>query len=170
MIQSSITFYDDFSCLVALEHKTLSPYFTFSNGYQVPKGKLIFILIIIFLFNIKKTNKLFLNELDRIVHVRVGEIHFDEELQGQNPNEFNAFRHVKKNSSATRVEKSYLPFGLGKHACPGRHFAISEIKVVLHHLLLNYDIRKVNNEKIRPVHHGGHLAPSDEGLIFEKRV
>ena len=75
------------------------------------------------------------------IFVYLEEIHYDEELQGQNPNEFDALRHLKKNS-ATRVERNYLPFGLGKHACPGRHFAVNEIKFALHHLLLKYDIKK----------------------------
>ena len=77
---------------------------------------------------------------------------------------------MKKNSPATRIEKNYLPFGLGKHACPGRQFAVNEIKVALHHLLLKYDIRKDNNEKIRPNLFGPFKVPSDKGLIFEKRA
>ncbi|RGB29953.1 cytochrome P450 [Rhizophagus diaphanus] len=129
---------------VALQHKTLSSYFTFSNGYQVPKG--------------------------RLVNIRSGEIHLDKELQGQNADEFNAFRYLKKNSPATRADKSFLTFGLGKHTCPGRHFAVNEIKVALHYLLLKYDIKKSNIEKIKPKIYGALKFPSDEGLIFEKRV
>ncbi|KAF6809685.1 alpha-ketoglutarate dependent xanthine dioxygenase [Colletotrichum sojae] len=34
-----------------------------------------------------------------------------------------------------------LPFGHGSHSCPGRFFAVSEMKVVLAHLLLNYDFK-----------------------------
>ena len=74
---------------------------------------------------------------------------------------------MKKNS-ATRVERNYLPFGLGKHACPGRHFAVNEIKFALHHLLLKYDIKNDIKEKINPARYGAHKAPSDEVVIFEK--
>ncbi|EXX52863.1 hypothetical protein RirG_249300 [Rhizophagus irregularis DAOM 197198w] len=97
---------------VALQHKTLSSYFTFSNGYQVPKG--------------------------RLVNICSGEIHSDKELQG-------------------------------KHTCPGRHFAVNEIKLTLHYLLLKYDIKKASIEKIKPKIYGALKFPSDEGLIFEKR-
>ncbi|PKY56019.1 cytochrome P450 [Rhizophagus irregularis] len=128
---------------VALQHKTLSSYFTFSNGYQVPKG--------------------------RLVNICSGEIHSDKELQGQNADEFNAFRYLKKNSPATRADKSFLTFGLGKHTCPGRHFAVNEIKLTLHYLLLKYDIKKSSIEKIKPKIYGALKFPSDEGLIFEKR-
>ncbi|CAB4479470.1 unnamed protein product [Rhizophagus irregularis] len=128
---------------VALQHKTLSSYFTFSNGYQVPKG--------------------------RLVNICSGEIHSDKELQGQYADEFNAFRYLKKNSPATRADKSFLTFGLGKHTCPGRHFAVNEIKLTLHYLLLKYDIKKASIEKIKPKIYGALKFPSDEGLIFEKR-
>ncbi|CAB4479455.1 unnamed protein product [Rhizophagus irregularis] len=128
---------------VALQHKTLSSYFTFSNGYQVPKG--------------------------RLVNIRLGEVHFDKELQSQTADEFNAFRYLKKNSPATRADNSFLTFGLGKHTCPGRHFAVNEIKVALHYLLLNYDIKKSTSEKIKPKIYGSFKFPSDEGLIFEKK-
>ncbi|CAB4396448.1 unnamed protein product [Rhizophagus irregularis] len=128
---------------VALQHKTLSSYFTFSNGYQVPNG--------------------------RLVNIRLGEVHFDKELQSQNADEFNAFRYLKKNSPATRADNSFLTFVLGKHTCPGRHFAVNEIKVALHYLLLNYDIKKSTSEKIKPKIYGSFKFPSDEGLIFEKK-
>ncbi|KAI2608659.1 ent-kaurene oxidase [Hypoxylon fragiforme] len=41
----------------------------------------------------------------------------------------------------TSISDTSMNFGLGKHACPGRFFAGCEIKMVLAHLLLNYDIR-----------------------------
>jgi cytochrome P450 len=34
----------------------------------------------------------------------------------------------------------HMGFGLGKHACPGRFFAINEVKIALCHILLKYDI------------------------------
>ncbi|RIA87429.1 cytochrome P450 [Glomus cerebriforme] len=132
------------SHIVSLQHKTLSSYYTFSNGYQVPKG--------------------------RFVYIRTNEIHFDEELQGKNSNEFDAFRYLNKNSPATRVERNHLIFGLGKHACPGRVFAINEIKIALHYFLLNYNIRAKSGKKIEARFFGAFESPSNEGLIFEKRT
>ncbi|KAI1150916.1 cytochrome P450 [Nemania diffusa] len=40
-------------------------------------------------------------------------------------------------------------FGLGKHACPGRFFAAQEIKVILCHLLLHYEV-KLRDGEARP--------------------
>ncbi|CAL1709887.1 unnamed protein product [Somion occarium] len=44
---------------------------------------------------------------------------------------------------------SYIPFGHGKHACPGRFFAANEIKGILAHTVMDYDI-KFENEGVRP--------------------
>lgn len=35
----------------------------------------------------------------------------------------------------------YLPFGHGKHACPGRFFASNELKLIMMHILRNYEFR-----------------------------
>lgn len=45
------------------------------------------------------------------------------------------------NLSFVSLSTTYHPFGLGKHACPGRFFAANELKLVLAHLLLNYEIQ-----------------------------
>ena len=41
--------------------------------------------------------------------------------------------------SATSLSSEYHPFGLGKHACPGRFFALTEMKLLLAYMLLNYE-------------------------------
>ncbi|KAJ3502116.1 hypothetical protein NLJ89_g9030 [Agrocybe chaxingu] len=42
-----------------------------------------------------------------------------------------------------------LGFGLGRHACPGRFFAACELKIMLAHILVTYDV-KLGNEGNRP--------------------
>ncbi|KAI0540062.1 cytochrome P450 [Xylaria digitata] len=49
----------------------------------------------------------------------------------------------------TSIGDTNQNFGLGKHACPGRFFAAQEIKLILSHLLLNYDI-KLHDGEARP--------------------
>ncbi|CAG8814108.1 12895_t:CDS:2, partial [Gigaspora rosea] len=84
--------------IIFLSHKCIfKSYYTFANGYQVPKGCLVSL-------NYCDTNN-------------------DEELQGQNPTEFRAYRHLDHNSPATKLERNFLAFGGGKHACPGRALA-----------------------------------------------
>ena len=38
----------------------------------------------------------------------------------------------------------FLAFGHGKHACPGRFFAASELKLILGYMLMNYDIEMLD--------------------------
>ncbi|KAF9254471.1 cytochrome P450, partial [Marasmius fiardii PR-910] len=35
----------------------------------------------------------------------------------------------------------WVVFGSGKHACPGQFFAVNELKAMLSHVLLNYDVK-----------------------------
>ncbi|KAK2605969.1 hypothetical protein QQS21_003595 [Conoideocrella luteorostrata] len=56
-------------------------------------------------------------------------------------------RRVSK--SFTQTDKTDLNFGYGKHACPGKYFANTEIKLILSNLLLEYDF-KYPDGKTRP--------------------
>ncbi|KAF8204327.1 cytochrome P450 [Mycena galopus ATCC 62051] len=75
-------------------------------------------------------------------------IHFDETVYPE-PYKFDCFRFSKLRESEdsdvkygfATVEKDFLLFGLGRHACPGRFYASMELKIMLSHLLLNYDVR-----------------------------
>jgi cytochrome P450 len=55
-----------------------------------------------------------------------------------------------KNLSAVTTGENYLQFGHGKHACPGRFFAVQEVKTLVAHLVMNYEIE--------------HLAERPDGL------
>lgn len=43
-----------------------------------------------------------------------------------------------------------MEFGLGKDACPGRFFATNQIKIILAHLIFNYDFALEKPEAGRP--------------------
>ncbi|KAJ8072714.1 hypothetical protein PM082_016273 [Marasmius tenuissimus] len=45
-----------------------------------------------------------------------------------------------KNHMATPTW-GWLRFGAGKHACSGRFFAVNELKILLSHIVLNYDVK-----------------------------
>lgn len=76
------------------------------------------------------------------------------------PYTFKPFRFAEKRQAAgegTYVEKArqawattnpqYTAFGHGRHACPGRFFASSEIKLMLAYIIMNYDFEP---QKKRP--------------------
>ncbi|ORY98209.1 cytochrome P450 [Syncephalastrum racemosum] len=50
------------------------------------------------------------------------------------------YRFFGKDKQATKISEDYLFFGLGKHACPGRFFAIQEVKVLISALLREYKL------------------------------
>ncbi|CAG8804016.1 24103_t:CDS:10 [Gigaspora margarita] len=103
---------------------------------------------------------------DRTVYLNVIDVCHDEKLQGQNPKEFNAYRH---NSSATKLDRSFLIFGRGKHACPGRYFAVNMMKLLFNEIILKYNIKPAN-EKIEPRNYIGCLiGPLKGGVVFENR-
>ncbi|RIB29026.1 cytochrome P450 [Gigaspora rosea] len=131
--------------IVGLPRKCISKScYTFANGYQIPSGRIAFI-------NFRDTDN-------------------DEELQGQNPTEFRAYRHLERNSPATKLERNFLSFGGGKRACPGRTFAVNQIKIFIHKILLKYDVR-TNNEEIEPKrrYFGPFPLPVNVDLVFENR-
>ena len=108
--------------------------YTFSDGTTVPAGS--------------------------TVGVGVDSVHHNAELY-PDPLRFDGFRFVKMREEAisngrssktfdiVSVNANYLPFGYGRHACPGRFFAAYELKQMLAHVVLNYDV-KFENGGVRP--------------------
>ncbi|RIB17338.1 cytochrome P450 [Gigaspora rosea] len=122
---------------VGLQRKTISDHFTFSNGYQVPK--------------------------DRNINLYIANLHGTDQIGCK----FDGFQYVGKDSPATKLGEEYIPFGRGRHACPGRFFAIHQIKLIMYFIIRKYKVTTMNRRIIKPIS-AGHflLSPSDE-LIFE---
>jgi cytochrome P450 len=74
-------------------------------------------------------------------------IHFDPEIY-PDPYRCDLFRFDKLRSSDpsdskysfSTIDATYLPFSAGRHACAGRWFASMELKLMLAHIILEYDI------------------------------
>ncbi|MCJ1251308.1 hypothetical protein MMC30_008540 [Trapelia coarctata] len=87
------------------------------------------------------------------VGVPVLGIHRDKRYYA-NPDVYEPFRFVKARSSkeglktlawedeleAAKPTTTYLGFGYGRHACPGRWFAVLMLKMIIAYVSLNYDI------------------------------
>ncbi|KAF8274996.1 cytochrome P450 [Lactarius quietus] len=126
--------------------------FTFSNGITVPPGTLI--------------------------AAPSGIIHRDGEIYS-NPEEFDGFRFVKlRERSVNTVARhqalstsvDHLTFGYGRRACPGRFFAVNEIKALLAHVVLMYDIKfEEGKQAPRGLYIGSMRFPREANVMFRKR-
>ncbi|KAI1204700.1 ent-kaurene oxidase [Annulohypoxylon truncatum] len=54
----------------------------------------------------------------------------------------------EQKQSAT-IDDAFLGFGFGKHACPGRFFALNEVKIFVAHMVLHYDIEHLKEGRAR---------------------
>ncbi|TFK44689.1 cytochrome P450 [Crucibulum laeve] len=70
------------------------------------------------------------------------------------------------------VDNHYLPFGAGRHACAGRFFAAMELKIMLAHILLKYDVSFPPGANGRPknmVFNGAVVPDPKAHMIFSLR-
>ncbi|CCL98068.1 uncharacterized protein FIBRA_00062 [Fibroporia radiculosa] len=103
--------------------------------------------------------------------------HLDSEHY-KNPNVFDGFRFSdKRTEGKQRIKHQYVntsaefvAFGNGKHACPGRFFAVNEIKTMMAYILLNYDFKfedGVGRPENKWIWHS--IFPSNTKVLFRRR-
>lgn len=73
-------------------------------------------------------------------------IHHNEELWGQDVNEFNPNRFATK-----QVRRHFLPFGAGPRNCIGQTFALMEAKIILASLIQRFDFVVSESYRHAPV-------------------
>ncbi|KAJ3569656.1 hypothetical protein NP233_g4899 [Leucocoprinus birnbaumii] len=79
-------------------------------------------------------------------------LNWDERVYS-NPDEFQGFRFVDMDPhkfQMTSLSLEYMGFGIGKRACPGRFFAVAELKTVIAKILMEYDIKLTDEAAGRP--------------------
>ncbi|TCD68632.1 hypothetical protein EIP91_010287 [Steccherinum ochraceum] len=69
------------------------------------------------------------------------------------------------------TSKEYVPFGHGRHACPGRFFAANELKAMMAHVVVNYDVSlEVEGQIPEPTWVATALVPNPTAnVLFRKR-
>lgn len=126
--------------------------FTFSDGTTVPAGQFV-------------------------AAAKVS-THFNDAIY-DDPNEFNPWRFLSLDEDQeestshqmAHVTPEYLPFSIGVHACPGRFFVAQELKIMLAHVVLHYDIcLKEPGTLPRSMAFTNYNSPSDSATaLFRKR-
>lgn len=85
------------------------------------------------------------------------DMHRDEAVF-KNPSRFDALRFSRSPGgggvdrdavASTTCSPSFLAFGYGRHACPGRFYAVQTLKQALAHIVLNYDVELVGEGRPR---------------------
>jgi len=111
-----------------------------------------------------------------------GAAHYDNEYY-PDANEFDGFRFANMREAGegasdgsnlrhhmVTTSTTYLAFGHGRHACPGRFFAVTEMKVMIAYLILNYDVKL--KEGVMPkssVVGSAVVADTKAHILFRKR-
>ncbi|RHZ60191.1 hypothetical protein Glove_357g5 [Diversispora epigaea] len=131
-----------FDNIASEPHRCMEP-FTLKNGMTIPKG--------------------------RIVQTYLMDIHYNPEAYGPEPRTFFPNHGLENNLSASRTDKNLFMFGSGRHACPGRFFAVNEIKVGLHKIILKYQVKTPSGKTEKKIRVGPVAYPPIAGLIFENR-
>jgi cytochrome P450 len=139
---------------VSLTRKALKD-FTFSDGTIIPKGA-------------------FVSVSSYAMHHDEDHYEAPEEFRGTR---FEAMRDPSNPGGSARLQMistspDYLLFGYGKHACPGRFFAVNELKIILSHLVLNYDVKYEKEGYFpNPDWFGPSLLPNRTAkVMFRERV
>lgn len=80
-------------------------------------------------------------------------VHRDADTWGDHVEDFSPRRFLPDPDGNKEVDKlkkiSFVPFGGGKHYCPGRNFAFAENLAVMAALLLGFELEGLNKDNLR---------------------
>uniref|UniRef100_L7JGD0 Ent-kaurene oxidase n=1 Tax=Pyricularia oryzae (strain P131) TaxID=1143193 RepID=L7JGD0_PYRO1 len=116
----------DHRCSVSARRRVMQP-FTFSDGTAVPVGTMLAVPV----YHIGRDPALFPQDPEKFDPYRFTRLRSKDAEGGGNHLQFASVTH------------GTMAFGWGKHACPGRFFAAAEIKLILLHMLLNFEVSVV---------------------------
>ena len=109
-----------------------------------------------------------------------GHHHGNDPAMTDHPEVFNPMRSYNKRQiaanrnrfTAAQPTHSNLSFGFGNQSCPGRFFALGEIKFILSRLLLEYDFKLPEGQTRPKTIHIEKIATIDPsaGILMRKRI
>lgn len=77
--------------------------------------------------------------------VLISRAHQHPDNYGDQGRVFDGFQWQQKQRPAVQGNPEFLTFGLGRWACPGRHLAIHEIKIILYMFFSKFDVKLKGN-------------------------
>jgi len=70
----------------------------------------------------------------------------------------------QKNQNLIATGEDFLSFGHGRHACPGRFFATQEMKLMIAHIVSNYDIKIEGGRPKNPGMNGAYFPDPEAAM------
>ena len=96
--------------------------------------------------------KRYLLKADTNVMMPAKVVHRDKTVWGDDPDKFDPIRCMFMDDPADysmrTIKSSFVPFGGGKHLCPGRHLALKENLAIMAALILGFDLVGLDREKL----------------------
>lgn len=74
-----------------------------------------------------------------------------------------------KQKSSVTLDDAFLGFGFGRSACPGRFFVMNEVKIFIAEMLLNYDLRYMQNGRPMQTPVIWLNVPLNDGKVYVRR-
>lgn len=113
--------------------------------------------------------------------IAIAPIPMEDERVYPNAGVFEGYRFLRLREAASPEAKGYyqassttpdfLTFGHGLHACPGRAFAINEVKLVLTHLFLHYEFKMPETGILPEIRAGFQpITNPKQGIVYRTRV
>ncbi|KAJ6609424.1 cytochrome P450 [Mycena sp. CBHHK59/15] len=144
---------------LTLGRKVVAPEgFTFSDGTTIPYGS--FLSVAGMALHYDQENYDNAADFDGFRFSRVR----DERGDRLGNDQSSAF-----NRQMVTTSDDYLSFGHGRHACPGRFFATIQLKTMLAHLLINYDIKGETHIRPPDIRSGLFQLPNPRGKIWIRK-
>ncbi|KAK1999549.1 cytochrome P450 [Colletotrichum falcatum] len=144
-------------------HRKVLKTFTLSNGQVIPAGCIIEVPAI----GIYNDDDFFTDpeEFDPLRFYKMRQSKKEQKTATKQA-------EVVANAQFVSVGQTSLTFGYGRHACPGRFFAVNEIKMILATLLLNYDLRNVPGvtERYPNLMSGAIVYPDPDRVLLLKKL
>ncbi|KAF9876376.1 cytochrome P450 [Colletotrichum karsti] len=126
---------------------------------------------------------------DVVIEIPAGGVNLDDEVF-PNAQEFDALRYYKLRQAKDEAESgtkaaevvaqsqfvsvgtSHLTFGYGRHACPGRFFAVNEIKMIMANILCNYEVKMPDGltERYENIKFGAGSMPDPSKTVMIRKL
>ena len=102
-------------------------------------------------------------------------VHRDPRIY-KDPQTFDGLRFVKMKEHApdkifdmVTTNSDFVAFGQGRHACPGRFFASTEIKIILAHIITTYDVKLVEDARPPDMFLMNSILPNPYSKIYFRK-